>query len=142
MFVLKLFGMAMLFSASSLFGLFKANECNKRVKTLGETVAGLSKLRDRVMYGGGERTMLFKACFPKGDLLSDRSLNEDDRKLLKEFFSAFGSSGTESECERITLYEQIFTKRRAEAENYAARTCRLWKTAGFCAGLAGCIFLF
>lgn len=139
---LKLCGMVLLFSASFLFGVFKAGECNKRVKMLGETVAGLSRLRDRVMYGGGEREKLFKACFPNKDFLYDSSFNEEDKRLLKEFFSAFGSGGTESECERITLYEQIFTKRRNDAENYAARTCKLWKTVGFCAGLAGCIFLF
>lgn len=127
---------------TTALGFLKAFYCRQRVKRLRELECGFSRLRDCVMFSGGESGELLRLCFPRayptpnsGELLAEEC------GLLSDFFGEFGTGLKESECERISLYEGRLSRLREDAEKNAGQTCRLWKTVGFCAGLAACIFL-
>ncbi len=143
----KILGMLLLFSSCAGYGFFRAYALQRRHKRLEDMCKGMEELYSRILHSSGEIDRLMRKSF--GDtgenlLLQEQNagvLNAEDMKLLVEFLSHLGSADTQSECARIRLYKGLFEAQRDSARDICIGGCRLWRTAGVCTGLAGCIFL-
>lgn len=145
--VFKLLGMLLLFVSCAAFGFFKAASFERRHKRLDMICRCMDELYCRILHSSGELDPLMRASFgePRDSLIERECgagiLKREELELLTEFVSSLGSSDTESECSRILLYKSLFEARRDGARASCESGCRLWRTAGVCVGIAGCIFL-
>ena len=107
----------------------------------------MQQLYNRILYHSGELDRLMLLCFGTTAEELEKTertagiLGREEMDILCEFLSVIGTADTESECSRILLYKSLFEQRRDVLFEISNKNCRLWQTAGICAGLAICIFL-
>lgn len=148
--MIKLLGFALIFSACALIGTYKSLALKNREQRLLEIKGCFEELSARLLYDGSERTQLIESVFVgKGIVelengifkVTDCGISADDKKLLAEFLSAFGSADTKSEYERIKLYTSLTEKNLSNAASENSKLSRLYRTLGICFGAAVCLIL-
>lgn len=144
---LKLLGLLLILTASSLAGIYKSLKLRERTAKLNRIYRSLTELRERVRLSSGEIGVLLNICFGNDCILKDgcftvneNELSDDDIKLLNEFLSEIGMSDASAECDRIELYAALVLKSCNEAEQKCRELCRLYNTLGILCGIFICIF--
>ena len=70
-----------------------------------------------------------------------RSLTKRDTELLLELGSRLGTTDTEGQLSHIELYETMFAKQQAQAEDDIIQKTKLYKTLGLFAGVSAALML-
>lgn len=148
--VIKGIGLVCWLSAAVGFGWERASRLERRVKALDELMDGVSLLYDRMQFGGQELWELLPLCFGSARWLTVNgqeitakagTLTEGDRSLCREFFGRLGTGVRESEGERLQRFFRLLEDRRRQAVRQVGERAKLWRTFGWCIGLAGCLLL-
>jgi hypothetical protein len=103
-------------------------------------------------YDGGELTLRFTDASESEKfnyMISDVSFYSEldgDTAEDVEVYSPWvaydlGRSGKQAECERITAFKEIFTKRERIAQLDSTKKSQLWQTGGICLGIAAAIMM-
>lgn len=148
MWLLKIFGMFMIFLACSIGGILKARLIAVRTEVLRKTARSLSDLAERIRLSGGEIAELLNLCFKDikiaetegGFIALDCDLNEEDSALLNEFLKGLGMSDSQSEYNRAIGYSSLFENKFKEAQKDSKSLCKLYKSLGVLSGIFICIF--
>lgn len=148
--MLKLLGILMFISASSGFGFFKAYKIEARMKLLNDIYTCMENLKEHIRYSGGELAELLEICFGSCKAIicnagkvsvSAEILEKHDIALLEDFFSQLGQFVSESECNRILLYQEMLRAKIEQGEAECASRAKIWRTFGICIGFAGAVML-
>lgn len=144
----KLIGLALLFSACTAAGFSRAAALDRRARILRKTSSCLSELGERIRCDGAERGRLLNEIFGGTGILSlsgrsvvlhDCGFSAEDKRLLNDFFDRLGTGGGELEYNRVQLTLTLLSRQQQQADRRAAELSHICRTAGLCAGLAGCL---
>lgn len=150
MLYIKICGCILVVLCGIALGLYKAKKCEKRAIDLENIISGMKILCERIRYGGGEISLICEYAFcgcAAIDLHGNTPkpisefLVKEDYSLLEEFFLNLGNMDTEEECSRTEMYIALLENRYKTIRDETAITARLWRTLGFCGGVAGGLFL-
>ena len=146
--ILKLSGIFMLLSFSTLAGFLKSAKLKSRAVSLKEICISLKELKERIRLERYEINRLLKICFKDcldlsshPPFLKKEGLEKSDVTLFYEYLNNAGMADTQYECERLDLYIHLFEKRFTDAEDTYKRLGKLYRTCGFLIGLFVCIFI-
>ena len=144
--LLKFSGLAIILTASYIFGQLKVTSFKNRRENLRLICMGLEGLKESVGFAGWELPFLYKKhfnCCPflkfEGTTvkLTEKDFAAEDIELINEFFEGAGALDCLRECERIQLYTDLLKKQLTDAEEKLLNEGKLWKTISFCIGLGG-----
>lgn len=146
----KIAGLAVIFLVCVLFGYFKSQNIKKRAELLSVTYRALTLLAEYINSEGGEISKILPRSFGNGFVsfennkisFKKENFENQDIKVLEEFFCGLGFSDKNSEYERTKLFAKLIKKQLEEAEIKASSLCKLYNTTGVLAGVFLCIFFF
>lgn len=145
MHLLKFIGIILVILSSTLIGFFKSRLLVLKSKKLSLFLDGLNTLYEYIKQEGCELSVAIANSFFKCDflkfeenqaLLCGGDFKDCEKKEIKEFFSLLGSSGKQTECDRINGFKLKIKKMCDDAQNDAAQKCKIYQTFGICIGLA------
>ncbi len=149
--IFKTAGLVMIFVCCLMAGILKSRKLFLREKGLVGVKECFEELSSRLMYERLEKERLLKATFikrgiakfsqEKTEIVND-NLSVEDKRILNEFFSSFGSADIKSEYDRIQLYRELSEQNLKLASKENSDLSRLYKTLGACVGIAVCIILY
>ncbi len=144
----KILGLLLILLASTLLGLYKANQLLKRNQALTQICISLERLADLVKCGTGNLEKLLKLSFEEkiekhngGYILVNEGLLKEDKELFSKLLAEMGISHKDREEKTVLLYTSIFKKRQKDAEMKAKQLAKLYNSLGFLIGISICIFL-
>ncbi len=146
---IKILGLLLILTATTLFGFYKSNSLIIRSKKLGKITHSLGKLAQLVRCGSGELENVLLYSF-SSDILTYKNgevkifnqyLLKEDLKIFDNFFLEIGMNDRESEYKKIMLYKALFEKQLKAAEDNVSRLSKLYNSLGFLTGVSICIFL-
>ena len=146
--MLKLFGILIIITVSSLYGFRASSHLRERVKVLGKYVILIDEMEDNIRLKIGIEEMFsseiikemlsyenYKVEFKK------EGLNKNDIKLLDDFFAKIGFGDTTSQTELCKLYKELVGKKEKEAEQETQQKAKLYSVLGFSFGLFAAVLL-
>ena len=149
MLILKICGLAAVFSVCTLWGFFKADTVKKRAEKLKGFLRGICSLAEKIRINEQEIEPIVRSCFKRelvypenGTFIINESyLKPDDISLLRDFFSGIGMGDAEGEYRRAEAYSKLLENQYSYADKDCLSLCRLYKTLGALFGIFICIFL-
>lgn len=149
--LLKILGLAVIMTASYIFGQLKVSSLKNRKEKLHLFCIGLEGLKESVGFAQWELPLLyrkhFNSCpflrFKNGNpQLTEKDFSLEDISIINEFFEGAGALDCVRECERIELYINLLKKQLKESEEKFFSEGKLWKTLSLCMGIGvGILFL-
>lgn len=142
--LLKILGLAVIMTASYIFGQLKVSSLKNRKEKLHLFCIGLEGLKESVGFAQWELPFLYKKhfnpcsflTFEGGNItLAEKDFSAEDIALINEFFEGAGALDCVRECERIELYISLLKKQLECAEEKLLNEGKLWKTLSLCMGI-------
>ena len=112
---------------------YKSDDIFRLVSSSGELFSAISN------YSGESFENAWKNVI--GDFRSRYSLSAQDQSLLCEFGAQLGKTDTEGQLSHIELYQALFSKQLALAEEDVKSKSKLYQTMGLFAGVSAAIVL-
>ncbi len=144
MIMFKLMGIVMIVFSSSMIGFFKSKSLVARHKKLQQIYDAVCVLYNHINQGDYELEKALENSLAKCGFLhvkngeyicDDNDLTQDDKLIIKSFFSEIGSSVKSVECERINAFKLKIKSQLGFAQSDCHNKCKIYQTLGVCAGL-------
>ena len=155
---MKYIGILLLFSCSSLFGIYKGSALKNRVLELFEIIKFINKVKLEISYQALTIKEILSSCEDKLPLLqkikqayeknnqSDintiinnsenaGSLLKSDTNLLSRFFEILGTTNTEEQIANCNISIIEFEKALVQAKETAKQKQKMYRTLGVLCGL-------
>ena len=146
--MLKLIGILMLVSVSTLYGLRASANLKIRKNKLGQYIKLIGEIEDKIRQKKGLYEIFsseFAVRLTKYENFSVRfqrdGLNDSDTEILKEFFSLVGFGDIKSQIELCRTYGELLGKKEKEAEHETAQKAKLYSLLGLFCGLFVAVLL-
>lgn len=148
--LLKISGLAVIMSASYIFGQLKVTALKNRKKNLRFLLLGLEGLKESVGFAGCELPFLYKKHFNSCKFLNfegsavtitEKDFSVEDIGIINEFFEGAGALDCIRECERTELFINLLKKQLEDAEERLSNEGKLWKTISLCMGFGAGVLL-
>ena len=150
MYLVKYFGIIIVFLCCCSFGFFKTANLKKRVRQLEEVIAGLLCLKEQIRFCGGELKTVLPICFKNVTVINtshskvkveNSEFSCEDISLVERFFDELGSGDTVAELNRIERAVSLLEKQHKTAKEDLDQKGKLWQSGGVCVGAMICILL-
>lgn len=146
--MLKLLGILIIISVSTLYGFRASAALREREKKLGLYIRLISETEDKIRQKQSLEDIFSDTC--SSELLkyenytvnfSKSGLLKDDIKLLEDFFASLGFGDIKSQTELCRTYKELLYKKEKEAEQETSQKAKLYSVLGFFSGLFVAVML-
>ena len=140
--MLKIVGLILIITASTLFGFFWSVKLKNRQLRLLKLCTFLEELEIQIKSGAELKNILLASGGEVGIYIEDfgvkvspEHLLPKDIKLLEDFFSGLGMGDTESQIKRCSVYGLMLKNLEKSAAEQVNLKANLYQKLGFFAGL-------
>ncbi|MBQ7106324.1 MAG: stage III sporulation protein AB [Clostridia bacterium] len=150
-FLIKVIGFCFIVSATTLFGISLSKDLKGRMQSLNWFVNLTDEVAEKIRYSSAELPQIVRSIYnydtylsvdePFRVCLKNTGLDNDDKRMIEEFFAGLGLGDTESQIKRCGIYKRQLLRRYENADRQYTEKSKLYKKLGFFGGLTIVIIL-
>ena len=150
-FLIKMVGFCFIVGATTLFGISLSKELKNRLQSLSWFLNLTDEIAEKIRYSSAELPQIVRSIYnydtylsvdePFRVYLKNTGLDNDDKRMIEEFFAGLGLGDTESQIKRCGIYKRQLLRRYENADRQYTEKSKLYKKLGFFGGLTIVIIL-
>ena len=150
-FLIKVIGFCFIVCATTLFGISLSKDLKGRMQSLNWFVNLTDEVAEKIRYSSAELPQIVRSIYnydtylsvdePFRVYLKNTGLDNDDNRMIEEFFAGLGLGDTESQIKRCGIYKRQLLRRYENADRQYTEKSKLYKKLGFFGGLTIVIIL-
>ena len=150
-FLIKVIGFCFIVCATTLFGVSLSKDLKGRMQSLNWFVNLTDEVAEKIRYSSAELPQIVRSIYnydtylsvdePFRVYLKNTGLDNDDKRMIEEFFAGLGLGDTESQIKRCGIYKRQLLRRYENADRQYTEKSKLYKKLGFFGGLTIVIIL-
>lgn len=150
-FLIKVIGFCFIVCATTLFGISLSKDLKGRMQSLNWFVNLTDEVAEKIRYSSAELPQIVRSIYnydtylsvdePFRVYLKNTGLDNDDKRMIEEFFAGLGLGDTESQIKRCGIYKRQLLRRYENADRQYTEKSKLYKKLGFFGGLTVVIIL-
>lgn len=150
-FLIKVIGFCFIVCATTLFGISLSKDLKGRMQSLNWFVNLTDEVAEKIRYSSAELPQIVRSIYnydtylsvdePFRVYLKNTGLDNDDKRMIEEFFAGLGLGDTESQIKRCGIYKRQLLRRYENADRQYTEKSKLYKKLGFFGGLTIVIIL-
>lgn len=150
-FLIKVIGFCFIVCATTLFGISLSKDLKGRMQSLNWFVNLTDEVAEKIRYSSAELPQIVRSIYnydtylsvdePFRVYLKNTGLDNDDKRMIEEFFAGLGLGDTESQIKRCGIYKRQLLRRYENADRQYIEKSKLYKKLGFFGGLTIVIIL-
>lgn len=150
-FLIEVIGFCFIVCATTLFGISLSKDLKGRMQSLNWFVNLTDEVAEKIRYSSAELPQIVRSIYnydtylsvdePFRVYLKNTGLDNDDKRMIEEFFAGLGLGDTESQIKRCGIYKRQLLRRYENADRQYTEKSKLYKKLGFFGGLTIVIIL-
>ncbi len=149
--LMKIIGIAFIVFSTTAVGVNLSVGLKNRVKTLRWFIGATDEIGEKIRYTSAELGYIVGSIYgvekyleikaPFSVTLKKNEMDEQDKKIINEFFSQLGMGDSESQIKRCQNYKRQLMRQSEDADKQLREKSKLYKMLGFFGGLTIAIVL-